>query len=126
RSRAAFPSSKNTLNAALCLDRLGRFDEALEMYEELAARFQAELQADDKMALGPAMSALRAKVGSIEITANVDGAVIVDGRPRGKLPLTRPIRVLAGSHRIRILKDGYATAERTVEVQLGATVRVDV
>ncbi len=125
RSRAAFASSKNTLNAALCLDRLGRYDEALEMYEEVAARFQAELGPDDTTALGPAMGALRGKVGSIEVGANVDGTVVVDGKPRGKLPLTRPLRVLPGSHRIRILKDGYATAERVVEVRLGATAKLD-
>src|SRR5262249_9943502 len=35
RSRALSPGKGNTANAAYCLDRLGRFDEALELYEEL-------------------------------------------------------------------------------------------
>lgn len=125
RSRAAFPSSKNTLNAALCMDRLGRFDQALEMYEEVASRFAAELRPEDKAALGPAMETLRAKVANVEVGANVDGSVVIDGRPRGKLPMSRPIRVLPGTHRIRVLKDGYATAEKVIDVSLGATASVD-
>jgi hypothetical protein len=126
RSRAAFPSGKNTINAALCLDRLGRFDEALELYEEVLTRFGSELDDESRAAMAPAMASLRQKVGSIDVSANVEGSVVIDGHARGKLPLTGPLRVLPGRHVVRVLKDGYATAEAITDVQLGHTARVDV
>src|SRR6185503_18456536 len=35
RSRRLVPSVPNTLNAAFCLQQLGRYDEALQLYENL-------------------------------------------------------------------------------------------
>jgi hypothetical protein len=125
RSRAAYPSVLNAINAAICLERLQRYDEALEMYEEALTRHAAELQAADRATVGPAMTALREKVGSIQVSANVEGTVTVDGRARGKLPLTTSIRVMPGKRLVRVLKDGYTTQETTVEVKIGQTAKVD-
>jgi hypothetical protein len=125
-SRKAYPSSKNTGNAALCLDRLGRYDEALEMYEALLLEFGGDLDADDRATIGPAMAALRAKVGGLSLSSNVDGQVVVDGRARGKLPLTAPIRLARGKHVVRVIKDGYVPFERSIVVEVGATVPLDV
>jgi hypothetical protein len=125
RSRALVPSAPNTINAAYCAHRLGRFDEALELYEELVARFSAEIGDDDRRAMASAMNELSQRVGSIELSANVDGVVVVDARSRGKLPLLAPIRALPGRRIVRVLKDGWATFERTVEVQAGKLVRID-
>src|SRR5262249_41999767 len=96
RSREVMPSGPNERNAAFCLDKLGRYDEALEMYEDLLVSFPDDLDDRDRAILGPAMAALRAKVGNIEVTSNVAGLVLVDSRSRGKLPRSVPIRVLGG------------------------------
>jgi len=126
RSRAAFASSKNTINAAICLDKLERFDEALELYEEALTRFGGQLDDSDKATIGPTMTKLRQKVGSIDVSANVlGGSLVIDQRARGKLPLLTPVRVLAGPHIVRVLKDGYAPFETTVSVAIGATVTVN-
>ena len=125
RSRALVPSVKNTANAAICLERLGRFDEALVMYEELLARFAADLDADDRKSLLPLMASLRQKIGYLELSSNVDGLVVVDGRARGRLPLTTALRLLPGRRVLRIVKDGYRTFERAVEVTAGASAALD-
>ncbi|MEO7331353.1 MAG: PEGA domain-containing protein, partial [Minicystis sp.] len=125
RSRQAYPSSSNTADAAICLDRLGRYDEALEMYEELLVRFAADLDAEDQANIRPAMAALRQKVGSVLVSANVEGMVMIEARERGRLPLLGPLRVNPGSYLLRVIKDGYATYEVRVVVAAGATVRVD-
>jgi PEGA domain len=125
RSRDVLPSSKNTTNAAICLDRLGRYDEALEMYEELLAKFSAELDAEDRANIGPALAGLRLKVASVTISANVQGLVVIDGRERGKLPLDGPLKVLGGHHVLRILKDGYGTFEKSLDVVAGTLTPVD-
>jgi tetratricopeptide (TPR) repeat protein len=125
RSRALVPGKGNTANAAHCLHELGRFDEALELYEVLATRFAADLSEDTQRRLVPAMESLRERVGAVMVTANVEGSVLIDGRPRGRLPLTGPVRLLGGRRVVRVLKDGYATFEGTVDVRVGETQRLD-
>lgn len=125
RSRALVPGKGNTANAAHCLHDLGRYDEALELYEVLATRFAAELSAENTLRLVPAMASLRERVGAVVVTANVEGSVLIDGRPRGRLPLTGPVRVLGGRRIVRVLKDGYATFEGTVEVRVGEEAHLD-
>jgi hypothetical protein len=126
KSRDVYPSGKNTANAAVCLEQLGRYDEALEMYEELLAKHLEELDADDRASLGPTIDRLGKKVGSIAVTSNVVGGImLVDGRPRGRLPLSIPPRVVAGRHIVRVFRDGYATFERSVDVRAGAVIQLD-
>lgn len=125
RSRELVPSGKNTANAAICLERLGRLDEALEMYEEVLTRFSADLDAEDRENLAPVMAALRQKIGYLELSANVDGLVVVDGRARGKLPLQTALRLLPGTRTLRVVKDGYRTFEQRVVVSAGRTHSLD-
>jgi hypothetical protein len=125
RSRTLVPSMQNTLNAAICLDQIGRFDEALEMYEEVLTRFGEQLDADSKQAMAPAMATLRRKVGTIEVSSNVEGSLIIDARMRGKLPILSPVRVIPGAHVVRVVKDGYATFETSVVVKAGESTAID-
>ena len=126
RSRATIPRRGNTLNAAICLEKLGRFDEALELYEDVIARFATDLPIAERVALASTMADLRKKVSSVTISANVTGASVqIDGRPRGTLPLTAPIRVTAGSHVVRVVKNGYETFTAKVEVRALESLTVD-
>lgn len=125
RSRALFPSTQNGVNAAICLDRLGRFDEALELYEEVMTLHRGELSEQERAAIVPILTALRGKVGTIELSSNVAGTVFVDGRPRGQLPLGAPLRVTPGKRVLRVVKDAYATFEQTVTVAAEGVARVD-
>lgn len=126
RSRAVLPSTKNTANAAICLQRLGRYDEALELYEEVLVRFADGLDEEDRAVISPAMAALRKKVGNVAVSSNVaDARVVVDTRERGKLPLPAPVRVLAGRHVVRVMKSGYETFEKTIDVAAEQNITVD-
>lgn len=125
QSRALVPGVGNTMNAAIGLDRLGRFDEALRHYELVLKEFQDRLTDDDRKAIGVATTTLRRKVGSIDVAANVEGTLIIDGRKRGELPLSAPIRALPGSHTVRVIRDGYAPAEAVVPVKVGEETSVD-
>ena len=124
-SRGLVPSVPNTLNAAFCLTELERFDEALEMYETALVEFGDEMNESQRASMGPQIQALRPKIGSLSVLANVSGILVIDGRQRGTLPLAGPVRVLPGERTVRIMKDGYETFEKTVEVQAGKTHTVD-
>src|SRR5439155_8921270 len=55
----------------------------------------------------------------------IDGTLLIDGVVRGKLPLLAPVRVMPGKHVVRVLRDGFATFERSVEVKAGEKIAVD-
>jgi hypothetical protein len=124
-SRARFRSFANTANAAVCLEQLGRFDEALDMYRELVADFSSKFSEEERRSLVGLMAGLRKKVGTIDVSSNVEGTVVVDGRARGTLPLFAPISVLAGKHRVRVLKEGYASDDVEVELAEGGALSVE-
>lgn len=125
RSRAVLPTSKNTTNAAITLDRLGRYDEALELYEQVLLRYAGDLDDEDRDALAPAMAALRELVGNVTVSSNVGGEVFIDNRSRGKLPFVVPIRVLEGHHTVRVERVGYASYESSFDVAKTATANVE-
>ena len=124
KSRAVAPSVPNTLNAAVCLRELGRFDEALELYEDLVTKFRDEITAEERTNIAAEMTSLRTKVGSIDVQANVEGALVIDGRSRGSLPLLGPVRVLPGQHMVTVVKEGYASHQAPVDVKVGETATV--
>lgn len=117
RSRELVPSYGNTRNAANCLDILGRHDEALAMYEALLDGFGAELDREDRAVVDRRMAELEAGMGALVIEANVDGEVLLDDRPRARLPLDRPLRVMGGRRRLRVVRAGYEPFETTVDIK---------
>lgn len=65
---------------------------------------------------------LPAKVG---ITSDEDAEVIVDGRPMGRLPLSAPLELPSGSHRIVVGSSGRTVFARDVELGRGDEVVID-
>jgi hypothetical protein len=115
KSRELYPTRGNTKDAAICLRKVGRFDEALAMYEALVHDFP-DLSPEDKALAEREMAELQGSVGTIAITGAPDGAdVTIDGVPRGKTPLA-PVRLSAGTHAIRITKDGSLPFEERVDL----------
>ncbi len=125
RSREILPSSKNTVDAAICLERLGRSDEALDMYEEVVARFARDLDEEDRKSLAPVMASLRQRIGYLELSSNVEGKVVINGRARGTLPLRTALRVLPGKRDLRVVKEGYRSFEQSIEIRAAQTLSVD-
>jgi len=127
KSRALLPRVPNTINSAYCLSQIGRYDEALERYEEVLTQYRDELTEEDRRQIAPEVTALRRKVGSVDVAADVQGAtLVVDGRPRGHLPLLTPVRVLPGDRLIQVMADGYRTHQQTVAVSVGQTANLSV
>ncbi|MBI4702217.1 MAG: hypothetical protein HY744_13900 [Deltaproteobacteria bacterium] len=100
-SRALMPSVANTKNAAICLDELGRYDEALELYEELITRFREEISDEDRAAVAPDVQRLRGQVGSIDAHAVTSAASSTAAWTRS-LSSARRSSFLPASHFLRI------------------------
>ncbi|MFI5302018.1 MAG: PEGA domain-containing protein [Polyangiales bacterium] len=126
KSRALLPRASNTLNVGVCLFNLGRYDEAYEYFEEALTKFpEGQLSAGARDSAKASMATIETKVGRIDVSANVDGTLVIDGRMRGKIPLAAPIRTVPGKHVVRILRDGFETFEQTIDVRVGETTSVD-
>lgn len=123
-SRKLFPTWSATSNAAICLKNLQRYDEALSMLEILLREFQGSLSANVKEAAQREVIELRKRAGSIIIDdAEIGAALSIDGRSRGEYPAP-PLYVLAGSHVVRVYKEGFEALEKTADVAPGQTVKI--
>ncbi len=116
RSRRTLPTRAATKYAASCLSELRRFDEALEMFEEV--RTFPNLSATDAAFADQGIADLTARTGVLYVEGGEPGAsIVVDGRYRGTLPLPGPIRVTAGTHDVSAFKQGLDPFGAAVEVK---------
>ena len=115
RSRKATPTRSATKYAATCLQELRRFDEALDLFEEVLAF--PNLAAKDLEYARDGIASLQPRVGTLVIKGGEPGAsIVVDGRYRGTLPLAGPLRISTGSHEIGAFKEGLDPFGATTEV----------
>lgn len=124
RSRELYPTRSATYDAALCLKRLKRNDEALDMFETLLRSFP-NLPEEDKRAAQKDLVELRAFVGTVDLQQTEPGAaILIDGRDRGTWPPPGALRVPVGSHVVRVYKEGFLPFEKRIEVASGQTVEL--
>lgn len=123
RSREVYATRAATKDAALCLRKLHRFDEALELFQALIREFPA-LPAEERSLADHEIKELSALVGNVDVRAAESGAtLVIDGRERGTMP-SPPVRVNAGTHLIRLSREGFLPFETQVRVAGGQTVVV--
>ncbi len=64
-----------------------------------------------------ALSEVRASIGRVRVTSNVDGAEVrVNGAVAGRTPMSEPVRVGVGRVTVELRLAGYTTGNRTVSV----------
>jgi len=123
KSISIFPTRAAIKNAALCLRRLNRFAEAVDMNERLLA-FPGVSEEEKGIANGE-LAQLRPVVGNIIVEGVQPGATItIDSKPAGTTPLAGPLHVPVGTRVVRILKAGFETFEQRVEAAGGKDVTV--
>ncbi|WP_437946933.1 PEGA domain-containing protein [Sorangium sp. So ce296] len=95
------------------------------MLEGLLATYGDALPAAVKTAAQKEVIALRDRVGTIALVkAEPGAAVVIDGRARGEHPSAAPLRVVAGTHVVRIYKEGFEPFETAASVAGGQTTSV--
>jgi hypothetical protein len=113
----ALPNRNAMANAAICLRQLKRYSEAYAMYTDLLQRFGTAISPDEKAAADSALSELRGYIGEIDVDSKPSGATVaIDGQPHGTTPLPSTVVVNAGTHSVRVSKDGFNTFESQVLV----------
>ncbi len=123
KSISIFPTRAAIKNAALCLRKLNRFAEAVEMNERLLN--MPNVSEEEKGIANAELAQLRPVVGNIIIDGVQPGATVtIDGKPEGTTPLKGPLHVAVGTRVIRILKAGFETFEQRVEAPGGKEITV--
>jgi len=126
RSLDIYPTLAATTNAALCLKKLGRFDEALDLLEGLPERFPGLLP-DERQEYESEIAELSKQIGLLELRGAQPGSHIqIDGTDRGTTPVAKPLHVTRGAHRVRITRDDKVSFDQFIEVTPGRTVALDV
>jgi hypothetical protein len=119
-SRELYPTKVALKNAAVSLRQLKRNAEALEMYRELLREFGSSVTPDEKKTIDDAILQLQSSVGEIQVeSSEPESTVVIDGQQSGTTPLKGPIVVNAGTHSVRVSKEGYETFETQVLVAGG-------
>jgi len=121
RTRGAMASVASTLKL------LGRYDESLELFEQILREFK-DLPGPFATKINSEMVELNAMMGTLVLTGEVpkDASVFIDDRLRGKLPLLEPIRLSRGIRTIRIQKERFPAIIRTEDIRSGIENRINV
>jgi hypothetical protein len=76
-----------------------------------------EMPADRRALVERQLDTLRQYTGHVDVAVDVAGALIhIDDRDVGRSPLTQPVLVDAGSHRVTVTRPGYASTSLNVAV----------
>jgi hypothetical protein len=99
---------------------LGELGVAYELYEEYVNTFGVKAPAARRTLATKRLTELAQKTGLLTINVNVTGAEIaIDDASVGVSPLSKPLRLTAGPHRVKISKAGMSPWSRVPNVQEG-------
>jgi tetratricopeptide (TPR) repeat protein len=118
-SLALRPTSAASMNAAYCLQQLGRNAEALQLYRAVLRDFDNALVDKERQSVHASIAELELNVGHLALTCDVEGAtVVIDDEARGKTPVG-DLLLDPGLHVVRVVKEGYEPAQ--VSLTIAAT-----
>ncbi len=109
-------------NMGKSYDGVGDHAKALAVYRRWLEQVK---DSPDRETVSQRVVALGGLVGTITITASVDGAAVkLDGVPVGETPLPASIEVNPGGHKLEITREGYRTWRDQLVATPGGTLAV--
>lgn len=121
---AVFERAYEKKKTGRALAQIALAEQALGRWVEAEAHLVAALEMDErwinkrKRPLEGALETIRVRLGSLEVLGGPKGArVLLNGREVGTLPLDGAVRVVAGSIVVDVVKEGYRSISRTIEVR---------
>ncbi|WP_438033314.1 PEGA domain-containing protein [Sorangium sp. So ce204] len=124
-ARALHPHYTIVGNLGDCELKLGRYREAAENLALYVRELKKDTTstAEERARAEAAYAKARAKVGTLVVRTDVDGArVFVDGTFRGVTPLPDPLFVEPGAHTISVEHEDYETKKTTVQLGAGGAI----
>ena len=124
---AMYPSYKIEYNIATSLYALGRRTEAAQNFERFLQRGgEAAPRAIVRVAR-ERLGELSRQLASVTLSCSARGGrVLVDGKTAGRTPLPHRIYMMAGAHKIEVIKEGYPGFSRRLVLSRGEHVDLTV
>jgi hypothetical protein len=120
RAYQAFPHFSVLYNIGQALIALDRPTEAIAVLNRYLEEGGANIEPRRREEVSAAIASESAKTGSIEVSVDVDGALVtIDDKPYGRSPLATPFRVDSGAHRVLAALDSGERSEAKVDVKAG-------
>ena len=117
QSERTRPSRGARQNIAACLKVLRRYDAAATALESALRDFSTMRDAD-RAEIETLLAEVRAHTGTLRVDALQGATVTVDGVDRARAPAS-PLRLDAGSHMVRVTREGFQPFEQKVDVPAG-------
>jgi tetratricopeptide (TPR) repeat protein len=103
--------------------RLGRFVDALQHYQDLLSDSKA-LSPQLRTQVQARLDEVRKNLAALVLEIEPSGAdVVIDGKPAGRSPMSQPIFIEPGQHSYEISRSGYRTEEGKVDLMPGKELR---
>ena len=126
RAYAQSHSPRAQAQVGLAEQALGRWPEAVDALESALATRDAWIE-QRRMVLEGALRVAAPRVGRIALAGGIDGAQVqLDGAPAGTLPLSRPLAVAPGEHRVLVEQSGYQPFAGRAQLAAGQTLTLEV
>lgn len=103
-------------NVGVCFKNLQRYSRAVSTWEKELS-FKDKLTQGDIAQVEQALQTVRPFVSTLDVTSNEPGAKLyVNGEEVGETPLLTPLPIDVGEQRVKLVKDGFVSVEKTVDV----------
>jgi hypothetical protein len=119
------PSYRVLYNIGQVHYELHNYVDALKAFRQYLSEGGTEVPVDRRTQIEADIRKLEARVGYIEVVANVEGQVAIDDVPVGTLPIKAPILVNPGMRRVSVTKPGFGTTARNVSIAGGDHAKVE-
>jgi len=119
----SYPDPQIYFPIAQAEQRLGRFVDALQHYQELLAESKA-LGAALRSQVQVHLDEVRKNLAAVVFEVEPSGADIqLDGKPAGRSPMSQPLFVEPGQHTYQVSRSGYRVAEGRMDLVPGKELR---
>lgn len=126
RANEISPNYRMYYNIGQAEAGLGNYIEAVTAFEQYLTSGGAQVPAERRNEVSEDLARLKARIGAVMVHSNTaDATVLIDGTPRGKLPLADKIPLNVGKHTIE-LQSGERRQTATVDLPGGETKDVTV
>lgn len=119
----AFPDPKIYFPIAQAEQRLGRFVDALQHYQQLLEEGK-DIPAQLKTQVQRELIEVKKNLSAVVIEAQPEGAIVlIDGTQVAKTPMDQPVFVEPGAHSLTVKLEGFRTVDRKVDLAMGKEFR---
>lgn len=119
----AFPDPKIYFPIAQAEQRLGRFVDALQHYQQLLEEGK-DVPGQLKTQVQRELIEVKKNLAAVVIETQPEGAlVLIDGSQVAKTPMDQPVFVEPGAHALTVKLEGFKTIDRKVDLAMGKEFR---